>query len=62
MLAPGDGLPRVLAGRGGTDEEPVRRELRVVHVAARGRYAVSYRCGPYVVGTGPAHELLGEGS
>ena len=61
VLAPGDGLPRVLAGRGGTEEEPVRRELRVVHVPARGRYAVGYRCGPYVVGAGPARELLGEG-
>jgi hypothetical protein len=61
VIAPPDGLPRVLAGRGGTQEEPVRRELQVVHVEARGRYAVSLRSGSYVLGTGPAGELLGEG-
>ncbi|QWZ07594.1 hypothetical protein KRR39_19545 [Nocardioides panacis] len=60
VLAPGDGLPRVLAGRGGTEEEPLRREVQVVHVEARGRYAVTYRCGSYLVGTGTARGLLGE--
>lgn len=59
VLAREEGMPRVLAGRGGTDDEPLRRELQVVYVAARGRYAVSHRCGSFVVGHAAVQELLG---
>ena len=61
VLAPADGLPRVLAGRGGTEEEPARRELQVVYVEPRGRYAVTCRTGPFLVGAVAARELLGKG-
>ncbi len=62
MLAPGTGMPRVLAGRDGTPEDPVRREVQVVYVAARGRYAVSYRCGSYAVGPDASRELVEGGA
>ena len=59
VLAPEDGMPRVLAGRGGTEAEPLRRELQVVYVEGRGRYAVSHRVGSFVVGHAVVRELLG---
>ncbi len=62
VLAPGTGMPRVLAGRDGTPADPVRRELQVVYVAAQGRYAVTYRCGSYVVGPDASRALVGAGT
>jgi hypothetical protein len=62
VLAPRTGMPRVLAGRDGTAADPVRREVQVVYVAARGRYAVTYRCGSYVVGHHASRELVEDGS
>jgi hypothetical protein len=60
VLVPETGMPRVLASRDGTEADPVRRELQVVH--AGGRYAVSYRRDGYPVGVPAARALLEAGS
>jgi hypothetical protein len=60
VLVPPTGMPRVLAGHDGTEADPVRREVQVVH--AGGRYAVTYRRDGYPVGLPAARALLREGS
>jgi hypothetical protein len=59
VLAPPDGMPRVLAGR---DEGAARRELQIVHVPATGRFAVSASFGPLVVGEAAAKQATGVGA
>lgn len=57
VLAPPDGMPRVLAGR---DEGRMRRELQIVHVPATGRFAVLATLGPVVVGREAARSATGD--
>lgn len=59
VLAPPDGMPRVLAGR---DEGTARRELQIVHVPATDRFAVAASLGPLVVGEVAAKQATGVGA
>lgn len=60
VLVPRTGMPRVLASRDGTEADPVRREVQVVH--SGGRYAVTYRRDGYHVGVPAVRALLAAGS
>ena len=62
VLAPQDGMPRVLAGRDEGDESTARRELQIVHVPATDRFAVAATWGPLVVGEVAAKQATGVGA
>lgn len=59
VLAPQEGMPRVLAGR---DEPPGRREVQLVLVPALGRLVLRVRSGGVVVGADTAHRLVTGGA